>query len=149
MKKILLVFGGVCFVIWVGFFCYFGYFPRRVELISPKVQMNDDSVASESGVARDKDSLATVAIYNGTAKIGITGKFAEKVTEKLGTRVVLKQNAKKRDYPRSFVVDIDGEGAVTAKKLASLLDCPLVTIMPEGESTPSADILVILGGDYR
>ena len=97
----------------------------------------------------DKNEFATVAIYNGTAKIGITGKYAEKIVEKFGANVVVKENATTRDYPRSFVVDIDGEGAAMARKLASDMDCPLVTIMPDGESTPSADILVILGGDYR
>lgn len=94
-------------------------------------------------------SLASMAIYNGTEKIGLSGKFANWLLEKYKADIVTKQNASKRDYPRSFVVVVRENGLVLARKIAFDLDIPLVNIMPDRETTPSADILVILGGDYR
>lgn len=118
----------------------------------PPGRDRNDMGATDSGVISQskKKIRETVAIYNGTTRIGISGKFGNVIMGKFSdVNVVTLQNAAKKDYPRSFVVDIKGSGSKAAKELAYELDCPLVNIMPDGEATPSTEVLVVLGGDYR
>lgn len=121
-----------------------------------KIENSLGDEVAKSGVVSGEDSkkdlnrpAKTVVVYNGTSKIGLSGKFVSALTEKTKIEVVDRQNASKRDYPRSFVVDINNHSSSAAKEIANFLDCPVTTIMPDGEATPAADVLVVLGGDYR
>jgi len=95
------------------------------------------------------DRTATVKILNGTTKIGVTGKFESRMLEKMEVEVTSKENAVRRGYPRSFVVDVNGRRGDVAKEIAFLLDCPITTLMPDGEATTAADLLIVIGQDYR
>ena len=151
---ILIVFGAMVALIMLGLMTYRKN-QRKMSIVVPSdsvvKHVDGGIVATQSGLLEkmDKKGKSKVAIYNGTKRIGITGKFAEEITTKIKANIVLKENAVKRDYPRSFVVDINGKGIDMAKSLAYMLDCPLVSIMPDGEVIPSAEILVVLGEDYK
>ncbi len=93
-------------------------------------------------------SVSTVAIFNGTNAAGLTGIFEKSVSGIEGVSIVAKKNTVRKDYARSLVVDINGKSTQVAKDLADLLKTNMVSNIPEGEATTSADVLVILGGDY-
>jgi len=91
---------------------------------------------------------ARVALYNGTTKKGLTGTYEkELLSEDVALfEVVAKENAVKTDYAATIVVDLSGTQSVRAAQLAEKLGVS-VGALPEGETAPDADILVILGSD--
>ena len=105
--------------------------------------------SSESAKIVDPNSFLPIAVYNGTARVGLTRKYEADLEGKVEVRVVAKENAVKKDYQQSVVVDVTGKSALMAKQLADGLGTVVVNVVPEGEATPSASILVILGEDYK
>lgn len=91
---------------------------------------------------------ARIALYNGTTKKGLTGTYEkELLAEDVESyEVVAKENAVKTDYVATVVVDLSGTQSVRAAQLAEKLSVS-VAALPEGETAPDADILVILGPD--
>lgn len=88
-----------------------------------------------------------VSIYNGTTTAGLANTAEKQLKEKIKEiQVVSKENAKKRDYKKNIVVDIKGENADMAQQLATLMNGEVATL-PEGESKPEADFLIILGSE--
>ena len=61
--------------------------------------------------------------------------------------VVALGNAK-GDYTKSFLVDVTGTHAAVASVVSQSLSLT-VAPLPAGESTPSADFLIILGTDQK
>lgn len=86
-----------------------------------------------------------IAYYNGSQQAGraaesekaIKAAHADYVTASL-------QDAAKKDYEKTIVVDISGQHAAEATALAELLKGS-VAQLPDGEAKPQADILVIAG----
>lgn len=94
------------------------------------------------------DSI-TVAIYNGTAKGGLASVAEERLIGKIPqARIITKANAAKNDYKKTIVVDMTGIHQDMADRVASALEGE-TSILPGGESTPSAQIAVILGEDFQ
>lgn len=97
------------------------------------------------GVKSDtKNEEVKMAIYNGSdvndfieiTENQITGKFPE-------IKVVKRVNSGKT-YPKTSVIDIKGNQKNLVKKIADYL-LGEVAFLPQGEATPEADILLILG----
>jgi hypothetical protein len=87
-----------------------------------------------------------VALYNGTGVTGLAASTERALNDKDYT-VVLAGNASKRDYDKTFVVDLKGDFGNQAQKLASELKGEVMGL-PEGEKKPdNADLLVILGAN--
>ncbi len=61
-------------------------------------------------------------------------------------KVALKQNAAKTDYPTSYIVDIKGGQSQLLQQLSKELKLPIQPL-PEGEITPTTDVLIVLGED--
>lgn len=90
-----------------------------------------------------------VALYNGTTTTGLTKTVETDLKAKLtNVEVVLKENAKKQDYAKTVVVDLTGSQKAMAQELASILGGE-ISSLPEGESKPKADLLIILGSDLK
>lgn len=91
---------------------------------------------------------ARVALYNGTKKVGLTGTYEKELLSEDAASygIVLKESAVKTDYEKSVVVDLSGKQSVRAAQIAEKLGVS-VEALPEGETAPDADILVILGAD--
>lgn len=91
---------------------------------------------------------ARIALYNGTKKIGLTGAYEKELLaeDSESYEVVAKENAVKTDYAVTVVVDLSGNQSVRAAQLAGKLGVS-VEALPEDETAPDADILVILGSD--
>ena len=88
-------------------------------------------------------------LRNGTTIVGLTKKYEPTLKAKVsGATVVDADNAANKDYEKSFLVDVTGTKSAQATQIASVLGLS-VSPLPVGESTPSADFLIILGVDKK
>ena len=87
-------------------------------------------------------------LLNGTATIGLTRQYESELRQKIANFTVLsRDNALKKDYQNTLLVDLNNDQAEEAKNLAEKLEISLSSI-PEGEITSgSADFLIITGAD--
>ncbi len=86
-----------------------------------------------------------VALYNGTTTTGLTKSVETDLKGKLtNVEVVLKENAKKNDYTKTLVIDLNGNKKDEAIQLAKVLGGEVASL-PNNETKPDADLLVIIG----
>lgn len=109
----------------------------------------DTQTASSSGTTLSSVSPTPaevrVAVYNGTATVGLATNFAKQLEDKnLGLTIVKKDNANKKDYTKTLVVDVSGANKDKAAQLAKAINAD-VAPLPSGEDKPDADLLVIVG----
>lgn len=97
----------------------------------------------QSGQAQEQPT--SVAIYNGTQTVGLSAEYEKKVTKIAGLAVTSKTNATKNDYTKTLVIDLSGKHSDLAKQIAQTLGGELASSLPEGETKPETDILVIAG----
>ena len=90
-----------------------------------------------------------VVLWNGTATIGLTNTAEKLLKDKASyVQVVDKDNAKKK-YDETLVIDLSGGKKDAAANLAKLVNGK-VGVLPEGEEKPKdAEILIILGKNYK
>lgn len=86
-----------------------------------------------------------IAYYNGTETAGLSGQ-AEKTIKSAYPhyQTVSLTNASEKDYAETLVIDLSGTHGNEVGELAVLLG-GRVSSLPEGETRPDADILVISG----
>lgn len=90
----------------------------------------------------------TIAIYNGTNTVGLTKSAESTITSRIANiTVTVKDNAVKRDYTDTLVIDVSGRNTSQAQALAQYLHGK-VSSLPAGEASPSSDLLVILGSSF-
>ena len=100
------------------------------------------------GGGRQTEQKVTVALYNGTTTVGLTGTVERQLEGKfLNVDITVKENASKNDYEKTVVVALSSGKEVEAKAIAEFLGVQ-VAALPQGEAKPEADILIILGSDY-
>lgn len=87
-----------------------------------------------------------VAVVNGTTTSGLAKKTGDTIRGAFLSATILKTaDAKKKEYAKTLVVDVSGNHAESANKLAELLNGEVGTL-PEGEVVPEgADIFVVVG----
>jgi len=86
-----------------------------------------------------------ISYYNGTETVGLSGQDEKAVkTAYSNYQTVTLGNASKKDYTETLVIDLSGTHAKEAGEIARLLK-GRVSPLPEGESKPDADILIISG----
>lgn len=91
------------------------------------------------------EAKVTVALYNGTATVGLTRTIETQLEGKFSSvDVIVRENASKNDYEDTVVVDLSGTNADLAKQIADELSGQ-VGSLPSGETKSQTDILVILG----
>lgn len=96
---------------------------------------------------KEQQVKATVAIYNGTTKKGITQTFEDFLEGKFASsEVVIKETAEKQDYEKTVVVDVSGKQGALVGEMAENLQAQIQGV-PDGEAVPNSDILIILGAD--
>lgn len=121
--------------------------PETIE--TPEAIVAGETTVADPGEASIETvpSIPNVALYNGTAKKGLTQKYETKLVETHADIVIVaKESASKSDYAQTLVVDLTGKQSDLAKKLATEYGVT-VTSLPTGEVVPDADILIIYGAD--
>lgn len=86
----------------------------------------------------------TVAVFNGTKTAGWASLTQQKIEENMSQIEVIKKGDAKNDYSEILIVDINGNKS-TADQLANLLSGKVVSSLPSGELSSSADIVILLG----
>lgn len=88
---------------------------------------------------------ATIALYNGSTKVGVTGTFETTLSEQFPmVTITAKEKAAKSDYQGNLIIDLSGTHAELAQKLAESIGGTIGTLSAD-ETKPAADILVIVG----
>jgi hypothetical protein len=97
-----------------------------------------------------------IALYNGTNIASLTKNVQKDLENNVsGIKVLSRDNAKKTNYEKTVVIDLSETRAAEASQLANFLNGEIATKLPSGEVRPSAvngvnaDILVIIGKNYR
>lgn len=110
-------------------------------------QSPETKATSENNVQTQATTGPTVALYNGSTKVGVTNMLEDQIKVKFSDiSVVVKDKAAKSDYSDNIIVDISGKNAVLAKNIAESFGGTVGTL-PSGETAPGADILVIVGNN--
>jgi hypothetical protein len=90
--------------------------------------------------------LIKIALYNGTKINGLTRKAEQFLTGKIpGFEVANRDNAH-GDYSKNLVVDLSGNNLSLVNQISDLIKGEIQSL-PEEETEPEADILIILGED--
>lgn len=112
----------------------------RVVEFAPLILGNDQSSVSPEAVTE-----VSVAIYNGTTTSGLTTDYEKKLSGNTSLKISTKTNASKRDYSETLVIDLSGKNKTVADQVAQLVNGKVVDQIPEGETKPQSDILIIAG----
>ncbi len=109
------------------------------------VPPTEPTSASQETLNTTSVTTPSIALYNGSTKIGVTNTLEDEIkTQFPNTVVAVKEKAAKTDYEGNTVVDLSGKNADVAKKLADTFGGTIGSL-PSGETAPSADILIIVG----
>jgi hypothetical protein len=126
------------------------YRPSTKKIVDmTSVNINQANTPTENTPTAETSAPApefvTVTLYNGSTKVGLTDVIEKQVTAGVtGTQVTAKEKAAKSDYTETIIVDVSGKGGERVGQLAQLLGGTVGTL-PEGETAPQTDILVIVG----
>lgn len=119
------------------------------------IDQNQAGVATESAVATVTPTISTVVpvslvVMNGTEETGLSSVFVERIKSLEGLNITRKLNAAKKDRVENLVVDLEnGKNTELAQKILNILGSGSVTTqMPEGEATPSSQLVVLLGSGF-
>lgn len=113
-----------------------------VNLGTPSAAIVDKTVADQATHA--------FVLYNGTDVTGFTKTYEATLKKSVPSAVIVdRDNAAKRDYAASLLVDLNGTKSAVAADFAKALGLEVSTL-PAGEAKPAgADFLIILGSDKK
>ena len=111
----------------------------RVIEFAPLVVGQDSSTQTLNG------ELVTIAIYNGTKTTGITQEYEKKLAGMGNITVTSKENAAKNDYEETVIIVFKAQYKQIADQIATLIDGKVISGIPDGETKPQADMLIIVG----
>lgn len=89
-----------------------------------------------------------VAILNGTKTAGLTKSVETKLKKIAGVEIGAKDWAIIQVYPKTLVIDLTGALPDRASLIAQSLGGE-VSLLPKEEHKPNADLVVIIGADYK
>jgi len=98
-------------------------------------------------LGQSQTQTVKVAIYNGTKTVGLTKTAGADLKSKVSNADVITSGNASNDYSKTIVVDLTGGKKADADNIAKILNGE-VGSLPQGETKPNADILVILGSNY-
>lgn len=92
---------------------------------------------------------ARIAVFNGTVVAGLAADLESKLTPNpIDFKVTETGNAVKRNYTNTLIVVINPDFTDNAQKLTQIIGGQ-IDVLPDGEKTPDADIVVIIGQNYQ
>lgn len=118
----------------------------RIIEVAP-VNLQDESGLDGNEEAAELEPV-TIVVYNGTSVTGLTrdGESALEESE-IEHEIIGRENASSTDYEKTIVVVLNQDYAEVASEIADVVGGS-VEELPEDESEPNADILIILGSDF-
>jgi hypothetical protein len=91
----------------------------------------------------EKTTQVSVTLYNGTEIGGLTSQYEDQLSSFENLIVVNKEKAARNDYKQILVIDLNGQNDDLVSQLAQMLG-GVVASLPEGETNPQTDILIIV-----
>ncbi len=123
------------------------YRPSINKIINVATISINQPQGSVQGVRQGASTTASlrIAYYNGTGTVGLAASAEKAVQKKYPSyQSSALTNAFRKDYTETLVIDLSGTHAKEAGDLANLLSGKVVPL-PQGETAPDADILIISG----
>lgn len=116
---------------------------------SKVIEVGPVSIGTPSAAIAAEQPIQFV-LYNGTESIGLTKKYEATLKAAIQNAMVIdRDNAKKRDYPTSVIVDLAGTHTKEIVVMSERLGIPIGPL-PDGEVKPNAGTyLIILGEDKK
>jgi len=117
---------------------------NKIINVAPIVINQEKEINKNKPTSKNK-SNPKIAYYNGTESPRLsdqTEKIIKKAYPDFETAALT--NASKKDYKETLIIDLKGSFSEEATAIADLLKGK-ISSLPEGETKPDADILVILG----
>ena len=106
---------------------------------------NPDTSNNQPIVQTPAPKVYTVAIYNGSNIAGLAASLEEKIkTKYTNLNIVAKADAANKNYSKTKVIDLNGNGGQIVADLAAFLDAEVVGL-PDGESRPDNSEILIVG----
>ena len=125
---------------------------KKAILYRPSTNMIVDVAPVNIGTqsATVAQQVPSFVLYNGTEVTGLTKTYESTLKALVKNAVVVdRDNASKRDYATSMLIDLTGTKSQEATALSNILGLE-VSVLPEGETKPEgADFLIILGSDKK
>lgn len=119
------------------------------EAATPKYPIHPvtDSNENTESNSEETEKKLVIVLYNGTTTTGITSE-AEQLLVGLSFEyeVTDKKVAQKTDYDTTTIIDLNDTYSEQVRELAAKLGANVDTL-PEGETKPNGDILIIVGSD--
>lgn len=92
-------------------------------------------------------SEQTIALYNGTKKAGLTDVFEKLLKEKFPNIIIVtKEKAIRSDFDKTIIVDVAQKDETVVKEMAQILGAT-ISPLPNDETKPEVDLIIILGTD--
>ncbi|PIS09647.1 hypothetical protein COT75_00410 [Candidatus Beckwithbacteria bacterium CG10_big_fil_rev_8_21_14_0_10_34_10] len=90
-------------------------------------------------------SIIKVAIYDGGKKAGLAELMKTKLSSTIQNITVITSNAQKNDYQKTLVINLNNVNNDFLKQIIQVTNGE-ISNLPEGETKPDADILIIVSG---
>lgn len=100
---------------------------------------------SQTSTPEVTPNIIKVAIYNGGKKAGLAESMKSKISQTINNITVTTGNAQKNDYQKTLVINLKNVSNDFLKQIVQVTNGE-VSNLPEGETKPDADILIIVGG---
>lgn len=98
----------------------------------------------------NKQQIFNLVVLNGTKTIGLTKTAEENIMAKSQSYKILdRDDAKKKDYQKTTVVDLTGKNSTEALELAKIVGGEVASLPKEETKPKEGEFLVILGADYK
>jgi hypothetical protein len=104
--------------------------------------------AAAQPTATPTPAAFTVAVYNSTTVSGLAAKAQSIITKAMANASIAATGDAKGSYVKTQVIDLSGNQSQAAGQIAKLLGGSVVSVVPDGETKPTADVFVILGSDF-
>ncbi len=114
-------------------------------------EKNNDNFSFASSTAASESDQLTVSVRNGGGVNGMASTLAERIKTKGEYDVIAVGDAASANYVKTVVVDLsaDPDKAKVVSALAADIGATVISDIPNGESADQADVLVIIGSDYK
>lgn len=111
------------------------------------VNLSESTASGQAQGVQTSEQNETIAIYNGTTITGLSRNYETELRSKLPNAVVVaRETAANTNVSRTIIIDVLRNKPAQVQNLATVLGIA-TGVMPAGESTPSADFLIIVGSD--
>jgi len=142
-KKAILYRPGTNKIIEVG--------PVNLAPTGAPVITGESSTASRSATTVTPTSVPVkVALYNGTSVVGLTRTAESKLKQNDKTlQITARENATLNTYEKTLVIDLSGKDKALAQKYATYISGTVATLPKDEEKSQDADLLIILGSDFK